>query len=328
VESPAIGTASGFGGRREDAETFYAFSNFATPPTVYRYDLATGKSTPHRKPNAAFDPGDYEVKQVFYRSKDGTRVPMFVSHKRGIRLDRSNPTLLYGYGGYGFALKPRFSVSALAWMEAGGVYAVPNLRGGGEYGAEWHQAGTRLKRNNAFDDFMAAAEWLIDNKYTRSEKLAIEDGSNGGLLVAAVLTKRRELFGARLCEVPFTDMLRFHKFVEGSGAVTEFGSPDDPREFRALLAYSPYHNVKKGARCPPTLVTTGDTDDRVVPLHNFEFVAALQHAPAGPAPVLLRVEEHGGHGGDKPTAKRIEEVMDEFVFLAQNLRIKWVPGGP
>jgi prolyl oligopeptidase len=324
VELPAIGTASGFVGRKEDPETFYTFSSFAAPPTVYRYDVPTGKSTPLRKPKVAFDPGDDEVKQVFYRSKDGTRVPMFISHRRGVKLDGSTPTLLYGYGGYGFSLKPWFSVSALAWMEAGGVYAVANIRGGGEYGEGWHQAATRLKRQNAFDDFIAAAEWLIDNKYTRTEKLAIEGGSNGGLLVAAVLTQRPDLFGACLCEVPLTDMLRFHKFVEGGAAVTEFGSPDDPKEFRALLAYSPYHTVRKGNRYPATLVTTGDTDDRAVPLHSFKFVAALQYAQAGPAPILLRVEERGGHGDvGKPTAKQIEERTDQFVFLAQSLRMKW-----
>ncbi len=328
VELPAIGTASGFDGRREDAETYYSFSSFATPPTVYRYDVATGTSTPLRKSNVAFDPDDYEVTQVFYCSKDGTRVPMFVSHKRGVKLDGSNPTLLYGYGGFGFALKPWFSVSALAWMEGGGVYAVPNLRGGGEYGVAWHEAGTKLKRQNVFDDFIAAAEWLIDNKYTRAEKLAAEGGSNGGLLVAAVLTQRPDLFGACLPEVPLTDMLRFPKFTEGQDAITEFGSPADPQEFRALLAYSPYHNAKKGTDYPPTLVTTGDTDDRVAPLHSFKFVAALQHAQASPAPVLLRVEERGGHGGDKPTTKRIEEVTDQFVFLAQSLRFKWTRSRP
>ena len=328
VELAAIGSASGFGGQPGDTETFYSFSSFATPPTVYRYDVATGKSTPLRQSKVACDPGDYEVKQVFYRSKDGTRVPMFISHKKGVKLEGNHPTLLYGYGGFGFSLKPWYSVSALAWMEAGGVYAVPNLRGGGEYGIEWHQAGTKLKRQNVFDDFIAAAEWLIDNKYTRIEKLAVEGGSNGGLLVAAVLTQRPDLFGACLCEVPLTDMLRFPKFTNGHEAIPEFGSPDDPKEFRALLAYSPLHNIKKGIRYPPTLVTTGDTDDRVAPLHSFKFAAALQHAQAGPVPVLLRVEERGGHGGDKPTAKRIEEVTDQFVFLAQSLRMKWATSRP
>jgi prolyl oligopeptidase len=328
VELPAIGTASGFGGRRQDAETFYSFSSFATPPTVYRYDVATGKSTPFRKPKVAFNPDDYEVKQLFYQSKDGTRVPMFISHKKGLKLDGGNPTLLYGYGGFGFALKPWFSVSALAWMEVGGVYAVPNLRGGGEYGAEWHEAGMKLKRQNVFDDFIAAAECLIDRKYTRTDKLAIEGGSNGGLLVAAVMTQRPDLFGACLPEVPLTDMLRYPKFTNGQDAIPEFGSPDDPKEFRALQAYSPYHNVQNGTQYPPTLLTTGDTDDRVAPLHSFKFVAALQHAQAGPAPVLLRVEERGGHGGDKPAAKRIEEVTDQFVFLAQSLRIQWASSRP
>jgi prolyl oligopeptidase len=259
------------------------------------------------------------VKQVFFHSNDGTRVPMFVSHMRGVKLDSSNPTLLYGYGGYGFPLKPWFSISAMAWMEAGGVYAVPNIRGGGEYGRAWHHAAYRTERQNAFDDFIAAAEWLIANRYTRSGKLAIEGGSNGGLLVAAVITQRPDLFGACLCEAPMTDMLRFPNFDDGPAAVTEFGSPDNLEEFRALLAYSPYHNVKPGNQYPPTLVSTGDTDDRLVPMHSFKFVAALQFVQTGRNPMLLRVEERGGHGGFKPTAKRIEEVTDQFAFLAESL---------
>jgi prolyl oligopeptidase len=322
VELPAIGTASGFGGRPSDAETCYSFTSFATPPIIYRYNVATGKSTVFRKPKLDFDPADYEVKQVFYDTKDGTRIPMFVSHKRGLKLDGSNPTLLYGYGGFGFSLKPWFSVSALAWMEMGGVYAVPNLRGGGEYGAAWHEAGMKLKRQNVFDDFIAAAEWLINHKYTRCEKLAIEGGSNGGLLVAAALTQRPDLFGACLPEVPLTDMLRFHKFTNGQDAIVEFGSPDDSQEFAALRKYSPYHNVTRGTRYPATLVTTADTDDRVAPLHSFKLVAALQYAQGGPKPILLRVEKRAGHGGDKPTSKRIEEVADQFVFLFHNLQIK------
>ncbi|MBX3444967.1 MAG: S9 family peptidase [Planctomyces sp.] len=325
---PAIGTAFGFGGRREDAETFYSFSSFTTPSTVYRYDIASGRSAPLRKPEIGFDPQDYDVKQVFFTSRDGTRVPMFISHKKGVRRDGSNPTLLYGYGGFGFSLKPWFSVSALAWMEAGGVYAVPNLRGGGEYGAEWHLAGMKLKRQNVFDDFIAAAEFLIDQQYTRSDKLAIEGGSNGGLLVAAVLIQRPDLFGACLPEVPLTDMLRYPRFTNGQDAVPEFGSPDDAEEFQALLAYSPYHNIRTGSRYPPTLLTTGDTDDRVHPLHSFKFAAALQHAQSGPSPVLLRVEVRGGHGGDKPAAKRIEEVTDQFVFLTQALQFQWSTGRP
>ncbi len=328
VDLPTIGTAAGFGGWPEDTETFYSFSSFTTPRTVYRYNVATGESTPIQQPKLTFNPDDYEVKQIFYQSKDGTRVPMFVSHKRGLDLDEPNPTLLYGYGGYGFVLKPWFSMSAMAWMEAGGVYAVPNIRGGGEYGVEWHEAGTRTKRQNVFDDFIAAAQWLIDNNYTLPEKLAIHGDSNGGLLVATVLTQRPELFGACLCGVPLTDMLRFSLYADGGWAFTEFGSPDDPDEFQALFDYSPYHNVKPGTPYPPTLVTTGDTDDRAVPLHSFKFVAALQHAQAGLAPVLLRVEHRGGHGGNKPTAKRIEEVTDEFVFLARSLNMKWIPQRP
>ncbi len=294
VELPAIGTATGFVGRPEDAETFYSFSSFTTPPTIYRYNVATGKNTPLRKPKVAFDPNDYEVKQVFYFSKDGTRVPMFISHKRGLKLDGSNPTLLYGYGGFGFALKPWFSMSAQAWMEMGGVFAVPNIRGGGEYGMAWHESGMKQKRQNVFDDFIAAAEWLIDHKYTRTDKLAIQGGSNGGLLVAAVLTQRPSLFGACLPEVPMTDMLRFPKSTNGHDAIPEFGSPVEPKEFQALVAYSPYHNVKQGTKYPPTLVTTGDTDDRVAPSHSFKFVAALQQAQAGPAAVLLQSRNTAG----------------------------------
>jgi len=328
VELPEIGTASGFGGRPGDDETFYSFTSFTTPPIIYRYNVDTGQSTVLCTPKFAFDPAEYEVKQVFYPSKDGTRIPMFLSYKRGLRLDGANPTLLYGYGGFGFALKPWFSVSALAWMEMGGVYAVPNLRGGGEYGAAWHEAGLKEKRQNVFDDFIAAAEWLVDHKYTRPAKLAAEGGSNGGLLVAAVLTQRPDLFGACLPEVPLTDMLRFHKFTNGQDAIAEFGSPDDLQDFRALRAYSPYHNISKGTRYPATLVTTADTDDRVAPLHSFKFVAALRHAQAGPSPVLLRVEERAGHGGDKPTSKRIEEVADQFAFLSQNLQFEWKPKIP
>ncbi len=323
VKLPSIGTATGFSGQPDSNETFYSFSSFSTPPTVYRYDVATDMSSPLHATNVDFNPDDYQVEQIFYHSADGTRVPMFISHKGGLTRSVVHPTLLYGYGGYNFALKPWFSVTALAWMEMGGIYAVPNIRGGGEYGAAWHESAIKEKRQTAFNDFIAAAQWLIDNRYTQSSQLAIEGGSNGGLLVAAVLTQRPDLFHACLCEVPLTDMLRFHHFTDGAGGVSEFGSPDVPAEFHALFAYSPYHNVRPGTHYPATLVTTADTDDRAVPLHSFKFVAALQHAQTGSAPILLRVESNAGHGDvGKPTTKRIEEATDELTFLVRNLNMR------
>ena len=322
VQFPGIGAASGFGGKRTDAETFYTFSSFAAPPTIYRYDMRSGRSTLFRRAEVKFRPEDYEVRQVFYRSKDGTRVPMFLAHKKGLRRDGAAPTLLYGYGGFNIALVPAFSVSRLTWMEMGGLYAQPNLRGGGEYGEPWHKAGTRLAKQNVFDDFIAAAEWLTAEKYTRPDRLAIQGGSNGGLLVGAVMTQRPELFGACLPAVGVMDMLRFHKFTEGRLWIDDYGSADDPAQFRALRAYSPYHNVRPGTHFPPTLVTTADTDDRVVPGHSFKFAAALQHAQAGGAAVLLRVSTRAGHGAGKPTTKRIEEISDEWAFLLKSLRME------
>jgi prolyl oligopeptidase len=321
AEFPGIGSAGGFGGKRTDTETFYTFSSFATPPSIYRYDMITGKSTLFRQAAVKFQPQEYEVKQVFYQSKDGTRVPMFIAHKKGIKLDGSNPTLLYGYGGFSIALTPTFSISRVAWMEMGGVFAMANLRGGSEYGEEWHQGGTKLKKQNVFDDFIAAAEWLIANKYTRPEKLAIQGGSNGGLLVGAVMNQRPDLFGACLPAVGVMDMLRFHKFTAGRFWVDDYGSAEDPEEFKALLAYSPYHNLKKGTKYPATLVTTADTDDRVVPGHSFKYAAMLQACQAGPAPVLIRIETRAGHGAGKPTAKIIEEVADQMAFLVKNLKM-------
>jgi prolyl oligopeptidase len=322
VDFPTIGTASGFGGRRTDTETFYSFSSFATPPSIYRYDMITGESTLLRRSGAKVDPEEYEVKQVFYTSKDGTRVPMFVAHKKGIELDGTNPTLLYGYGGFNIPLTPSFSISRLAWMEMGGVFAVANLRGGGEYGEAWHRAGTKLDKQNVFDDFIAAAQWLIDNHYTQPEKLAIQGGSNGGLLVGAAMTQRPDLFGACLPAVGVMDMLRFHKFTAGRFWVDDYGSADDPEEFQALYAYSPYHNLEPGTCYPPTLVTTADTDDRVVPGHSFKFAAALQHAQSCDNPVLIRIETRAGHGAGKPTSKLIEEVADQWAFLVKHLGVK------
>lgn len=319
---PGIGTAAGFGGKRGDTETFYSFTSFTVPTTIYRYDTASGKSEVYRQPKVDFNPADYETKQVFYKSKDGTRVPMFITHKKGLQLDGTNPTLLYGYGGFNISLTPAFSISNLVWMEMGGVYAQPNLRGGGEYGEAWHQAGTRLKKQNVFDDFIAAAEWLIANKYTSPPKLAISGGSNGGLLVGACMTQRPELFGAALPAVGVMDMLRFHKFTIGWGWTSDYGSPDNAEEFQALYAYSPLHNLKPGTAYPATFVTTADHDDRVVPAHSFKFAAALQAAQGGDAPVLIRVETKAGHGAGKPTAKVIEEVADKWAFLTRALKME------
>ena len=325
VEFPGLGTATGFGGKRSDEETFYSFTSFTSPTTVYRYEIASGTSTVFRKPKVDFDPADYETKQVFFSSKDGTKVPMFISHKKGLTLDGKNPTYLYGYGGFNIPLTPAFSPSNLVWMEMGGVYAVPNLRGGGEYGEDWHQAGTKLRKQNVFDDFIAAAEWLIANKYTSTPKLAIGGGSNGGLLVGACLTQRPELYGAALPAVGVMDMLRFHKFTIGWAWIDDFGSADNPEQFRALHAYSPLHNIKPGTSYPATLITTADHDDRVVPAHSFKFAAALQAAQGGDAPVLIRIETKAGHGAGKPTAKLIEEAADRWAFLVKALGVE-LPG--
>jgi prolyl oligopeptidase len=321
VELPGIGTAGGFGGKRTESETFYAFTGFTAPTTIYRYDMKTGVSTLFRQPKVDFDPANFESKQVFYNSKDGTRVPMFITHKRGLKLDGKNPTLLYGYGGFDISLTPNFSVSTVVWMEMGGVYAVPNLRGGGEYGKAWHEAGTKLKKQNVFDDFIAAAEWLIANKYTSREKLAISGGSNGGLLVGACMTQRPDLFRAALPAVGVMDMLRFHKFTRGWAWTSDYGSPDDATEFKALLAYSPYHNLKPGVNYPATMVTTADHDDRVVPAHSFKFAARLQEVHHGANPVLIRIETKAGHGAGKPTSKLIEEAADRYSFLVRELNL-------
>ena len=319
VALPGIGSVGGFGGKREDTETFYSYTSFTTPSTIYRYNLLTGESSQFRKPQVDFAPEDYETAQVFYHSKDGTRIPMFIVHKKGLTLDGNNPILLYGYGGFGASLTPSFSVSNLVWMELGGVYAVPSLRGGGEYGEEWHQAGMKQKKQNVFDDFIAAAEWLIAQKYTSPKKLAISGGSNGGLLVGACMTQRPELFGAVLPAVGVMDMLRFHRFTIGWAWTSEYGSPDDPEEFKILRAYSPLHNLKPGTAYPATLITTADHDDRVVPAHSFKFAAALQAAHKGIAPVLIRIETKAGHGAGKPTAKLIEEISDRLAFLVKAL---------
>jgi len=320
VALPTLGTAGGFGGKRRDTETFYQFTSFNFPATIYRYDAATGRSTEYRRPKVDFNPADYEVKQVFYHSKDGTRVPMFIAHRKGLKLNGANPTYLYGYGGFDISLTPYFSVSTIVWLDMGGVYAMPNLRGGGEYGKAWHDAGRKLNKQNVFDDFIAAAEWLIANRYTSPRHLGIGGGSNGGLLVGACMTQRPELFAAALPAVGVLDMLRFNKFTIGHAWVADYGSPENPEEFRALYAYSPLHNLKKGTAYPATLITTADHDDRVVPAHSFKFAAALQAAHSGPAPVLIRIETKAGHGAGKPTAKRIEELTDQWAFLGWALQ--------
>ena len=321
VAFPTLGTASGFEGKATDKETFYAFTSFTTPTTIYRYDMVTGKSTIFRQPKVDFNPNDYETKQVFYAGKDGTKVPMFITHKKDLKLDGNNPTYVYGYGGFDISLTPAFSVGNLVWMEMGGVYAQPNLRGGGEYGEDWHQAGMKLKKQNVFDDFIAAAEWLIASKYTSTPKLSIGGGSNGGLLVGAALTQRPDLFGAALPAVGVMDMLRFQKFTIGWAWVSDYGSSDNPDEFKALRAYSPLHNIKARTVYPPTLVTTADHDDRVWPGHSFKFAATLQQAQAGPAPILIRIETKAGHGAGKPTSKIIDELADRWAFLVRVLDI-------
>ena len=319
VELPGIGSAGGFDGKRADKETFYTFTSFTTPATIYRYDMTTGESQLFRQPQVDFDPEAYQTQQVFYPSKDGTKIPMFITHKKGIELDGNNPAYLYAYGGFNISLTPSFSISNLVWLEMGGIYAVPNLRGGGEYGEAWHQAGMKNKKQNVFDDFIAAAQWLIDRQYTNKNKLAIAGGSNGGLLVGACMTQRPDLFAAAIPAVGVLDMLRFHKFTIGWAWCPEYGSPDNEEDFKTLYAYSPLHNLKPGTAYPATMITTADHDDRVVPAHSFKFAAALQAAHQGDNPVLIRIETKAGHGAGKPTSKIIEEAADKWAFLVANL---------
>ena len=319
IALPGLGTANGFAGKKSDTETFYSYASFTTPATIYRLDLKTGKSSVYRQPKVDFDPSAFETRQVFFTSKDGTRVPMFVVSKKGIKLDGSNPTYLYGYGGFNVSLTPSFSVANLAWVEMGGVYVVANLRGGGEYGEAWHKAGTKLQKQNVFDDFIGAAEWLVANKVTSPAKLSIGGGSNGGLLVGAAMTQRPELFGAALPAVGVLDMLRFQKFTIGWAWTSDYGSSDNADEFKALIKYSPLHNLKQGGCYPATMVLTADHDDRVVPAHSFKFAAAAQAAQGGPAPILIRIDSKAGHGAGKPTAKQIEEVADRWGFLHRAL---------
>ncbi len=319
VDLPGIGNAGGFFGDADDTETYFSFSSFNAPPTIYRYDINSGERSLFKQAQVDFNPDDYVVKQVFYSSRDGTQVPMFIAHKKGLELNGQQPALLYGYGGFNISLTPNFSVRWLSWMEMGGVFALANLRGGGEYGREWHQAGTKLQKQNVFDDFIAAGEYLIDHNYTNADKLAVMGGSNGGLLVGAVINQRPELFAAALPMVGVMDMLRFHQFTAGRFWTDDYGSADNADEFAALYAYSPYHNLKDGTDYPATLVTTADRDDRVVPGHSFKYAARLQQAHAGDDPVMIRIETRAGHGGGTATKKAIELLTDQYAFLAANL---------
>jgi len=329
VELPGVGSAGGFGGKKEDKIDYYGFSNYNTPQSIYTYNVETGESKLYWKPEIDFDSDAYESKQVFYTSKDGTKVPMIITHKKGVELNGKNPTILYGYGGFNISLNPSFSVANAVWMEQGGVYAVPNLRGGGEYGKKWHIAGTKLQKQNVFDDFIAAAEYLIENKYTSSDYLAIRGGSNGGLLVGATMTQRPDLMKVALPAVGVLDMLRYHTFTAGAGWAYDYGTAEDNQEmFEYLLNYSPVHNVKPNVEYPATMVTTGDHDDRVVPAHSFKFAAELQDKQAGANPVLIRIEVNAGHGAGTPVSKTIEQYSDIFGFTLYNMGFKALPNPP
>ena len=322
IKLPGLGTASGFRGKRKDTETFYSYVSYTEPLTIYRYDLKTGNSSVLFQPKVNFKSDQFTTEQVFYPSKDGTKIPMFITSKKGLEKNGNNPTMLYGYGGFDASITPSFSPAIATWLEMGGVYAVANLRGGGEYGEDWHLAGTKLKKQNVFDDFIAAGEWLIANKYTSTPKLAISGRSNGGLLVGAALTQRPDLWGATLPAVGVMDMLRFQKFTIGWAWTSDYGSADNKDEFAAIYKYSPLHNIKPGTKYPPTLVTTADHDDRVFPAHSFKFAATLQAAQAGSAPTLIRIETRAGHGAGKPTSKLIEETTDQWAFLVKSLQMK------
>lgn len=319
---PSIGSANGFGGRRDDMETFFSFTGFTVPGTIFRYDFESGETTVFREVDVDFKSDDYETAQQFVKSKDGTRVPIFITHRKGLKRDGSHPTILYGYGGFNISLTPSFSTGIAAWLELGGIYVAANLRGGGEYGETWHQAGTKRQKQNTFDDCIAVAEYLIAEKFTSPEKLAVMGGSNGGLLVAAVLQQRPDLFAAGLPAVGVMDMLRFHKFTIGWAWTSDYGSPEDKEDFKYLLGYSPLHNLKPDTAYPAQLITTGDHDDRVVPAHSFKYSARLQEVQAGDAPVLIRIETNAGHGAGKPTAKIIQETADKWAFLYENLSMR------
>ncbi|MCE4537746.1 prolyl oligopeptidase family serine peptidase [Pelomonas sp. P7] len=322
VKLPGVGTASGFGGRWSDKETFFSYTSLTNPAEIYRYDVKTGEASSFKQPKTAFNPDDYETRREFVTSKDGTRFPIFIAAKKGLKLDGSNPTLLYGYGGFDIAITPAYNVTAATWLKMGGVYVLASIRGGGEYGSAWHEAGTKLRKQNVFDDFIAAGEWLVKNKVASPATLAINGGSNGGLLVGAVTNQRPDLFAAAVPQVGVMDMLRYQRFTIGWAWATDYGTSDDPAMFKALYAYSPLHNIKSGTRYPAVLVTTGDHDDRVVPAHSFKYAATLQAADTGPAPKLIRIETNAGHGAGKPTSKIIEERSDILAFIAHTMGLE------
>ena len=326
ITLPALGTASGFYAKKGETHTYYTFTNYAYPPQIYKLDLATGTAELYWKPNIAFNSDDYQTKQVFYQSKDGTKVPMIITYKKGLQLNGNNPTLLYGYGGFNVSLPPSFGVVNAVWMELGGVYAVANLRGGGEYGKKWHNAGTKMQKQNVFDDFIAAGEYLVKEKYTSPSYLAIKGGSNGGLLVGATMLQRPDLFKVALPAVGVLDMLRYHTFTAGAGWAYDYGTADESKEmFEYLKGYSPLHNVKEGVQYPATLITTGDHDDRVVPAHSFKFAAELQAKQTGSNPILIRIETNAGHGAGTPVSKIIEQSADERAFTLWNMGVKELP---
>lgn len=326
IALPGVGSAGGFGAKKQDTSLYYSFTNYLTPGSIYSFDIATGVSKLYKKPNIDFNSQEYQSKQIFYTSKDGTQVPMIITHKKGMVLDGTNPTILYGYGGFNISLTPSFSITNAVWMEQGGVYAVANLRGGGEYGKKWHDAGTKLQKQNVFDDFIGAAEYLISEKYTSSDYLAIRGGSNGGLLVGATMTQRPELIKVALPAVGVLDMLRYHTFTAGAGWAYDYGTSQDSKEmFEYLKAYSPVHNVTPGTKYPATMVTTGDHDDRVVPAHSFKFAAQLQEKQGGKAPVLIRIETDAGHGAGTPVSKTIAQYADIYGFTLYNMGYKVLP---
>ena len=329
IELPGVGNAGGFGGKKDEQTCYYSFTNYKTPASIYKYDMNTGTSELYWSPAIDFNPDDYESTQVFYNSKDGTRIPMIITHKKGIELNGKNPTILYGYGGFNISLNPSFSVTRAVWMEQGGIYAVPNLRGGGEYGKEWHKAGTQLQKQNVFDDFIAAAEFLIENNYTSSDYLAISGGSNGGLLVGATMTQRPDLMRVAIPAVGVLDMLRYHTFTAGAGWAYDYGTAEQSEEmFNYLKGYSPVHNVKEGVEYPATIVTTGDHDDRVVPAHSFKFAAELQDKQTGTNPTLIRIDVKAGHGAGKSLEQTINEYADVYGFTFYNMGFDQLPNPP
>ncbi len=326
IKLPGVGSASGFGGKKEDKDFYFSFTNYITPGSSYKYNVDSGEYDLYWKPEIDFKSDDYESKQVFYTSKDGTKIPMIITHKKGLELSGKNPTLLYAYGGFNISITPSFSIANTVWMEQGGIYAVPNIRGGGEYGKKWHKAGIKMKKQNVFDDFIAAAEYLIDNKYTASDYLAIRGGSNGGLLVGATMTQRPDLMQVALPAVGVLDMLRYHTFTAGAGWAYDYGTAEDTKEmFNYLKGYSPVHNIEEGVAYPATLVTTGDHDDRVVPAHSFKFAAELQENQTGDNPTLIRIETNAGHGAGTPVSKTIEQYADIFGFTFYNMGFRELP---